>query len=273
MKNQKAFLKNQLIYEFGILIQPLDAIGKSSETPSVDDYRIAVAKVQAGDHTWRQHVKDFTTFTSDIFFNQEFQDISHVPERSWQRIKGIINDESLQQDLPSLQKEVAEQVAFAKASFFELIEHIPVQWEPVMFQANTPFTSYLRIKEALALVKHRLDYFDRYFKPDFFELFLPFLDRSISVRLVTTAGNSRYGVSSIAAISRLASQEFSDLKLIEVSPSELHDRNLRVDTQIFTLGPGIDRAGMALTNFGPSDSTEYAHREFDRVISIGRVVT
>jgi len=273
MKNQKAFQKNQLIYEFGILIQPLDAIGKSSETPSVGDYRIAVAKVQAGDPTWRQHVNAFTTFASDIFFSQEFQDISHVPERCWLRIKGIINDDSLQKNLPLLQKQVAEQVASMKASFFELIEHIPIQWEPVVFQANTPFTSYLRIKEAIVSVKNRLDYFDRYLKPDFFPLFLASLDRSVSVRLVTTAGDSQYGVYSLAALSRLASQEFSNLQLLEVSPGELHDRNLRVDAQIFTLGPGVDRAGMALTNFGPSDSTEDAHREFDRIISTGRVVT
>jgi hypothetical protein len=272
MKNRKAFQKNQLIYEFAILIQPLDAIGKSSKTPSVSDYRLAVAKVQAGDSMWRQNVKAFTTFASDIFFNQEFQDISHVPERCWQQIKGIINDESLQNDLPSLQKQVAENVAFMKSSFFELIERIPIQWEPVVFQANTPFTSYMRIKEAIVSVKNRLDYFDRYLKPDFFALFLAPLDRLVSVRLVTTAGNSQYGVSSVDAVSRLASKEFSNFQLLEVSPGELHDRNLRVDTQIFTLGPGIDRAGMALTNFGPTDSSDDAHREFDRIISTGRIV-
>jgi hypothetical protein len=273
MKNQKALQKNQLIYEFAILIQPLDAIGKSSVTPSISDYRIAVAKVQAGDPSWRMNVKAFTTFASDLFFNQEFQDISHVPERCWQRVRAIINDESLQKDLPSLQKRVAEQVGSMKASFFELIEHIPIQWEPVVFQANTPFTSYLMIKEAIVSAKSRLDYFDRYLKPDFFSLFLAPLDRSVSVRLITTSGNSQYGVSSVAALSRLASKEFYNLQLIEVSPSDLHDRNLRVDAQIFTLGPGVDRAGMALTNFGPSESTDDAHSEFDRIISAGRVVT
>jgi len=273
MKNQKAAQKAQLTYEFGILMQPLECIATAPDTPSVGDYRIAVAKVQAGDPAWRQQVRAFTTFASDISFNQEYQDISHVPERCWQRIKGVINDESLQKDLPSLQKRFAEQVQSAKTSFFELIEYIPIQWEPVVFEANTPFTSYLKIKEAIISVKKRLDYFDRYLKPDFFQLFLAPINRSVSVRLVTTAGNSQYGVRAVDAIARLAAQEFTDFQLIEVTPTELHDRNLRIDARTFTLGPGVDRAGMALTNFGPSDSSEDAHKQFDRIIAGGRIAT
>lgn len=266
------FQKNQLIYEFGILIQPLEAIAKASDTPSVGEYRIAVAKVRSGDATWQQTVRAFTTFAPDIFFNQEFQDISHVPERCWQRINGLLNDESLENDLVLLQERFAKQVEASKATFFELIEHIPIEWQPVVFQANTPFTSYLKIKEAFAAVKNRLDYFDRYLKPEFFPLFLASVDRSVAIRLITTAGNPSYGVAAVAAVSRLAAHEFSSFQLIEVTPTDLHDRNLRVDEQNFTLGQGVDRAGMALTNFGPSDSTEDAHRALDRIISNGRVV-
>ncbi len=142
-----------------------------------------------------------------------------------------------------------------------------------MFQANTPFTSYLRIKESIVSVKQRLHYFDRYLTPDFFTLFLASVEKTVSIRLVTTAGNAQYGVASVAAVSALAQQQFADYQLIEVAPTNLHDRNLRVDDQIFTLGPGVDRAGMALTNFGPSDSSSEAHNEFDRIIANGRVVS
>ena len=81
MKNLKAFQKSQLIYEFGILIQPLEELARAEQPPWLNDYRIAIAKVQAGDGAWRQRVKEFTTFAPDIFFSQEHQDISHVPER------------------------------------------------------------------------------------------------------------------------------------------------------------------------------------------------
>ncbi|WP_299469429.1 hypothetical protein [uncultured Gimesia sp.] len=272
MANEKAHQKNQLIYEFGLLIQPLEALANATDTPSVAEYRIAVAKVRSGDSTWRKYVKEFTTFAPDLIFNQEFQDISHVPERCWQRIYNLLNDETLKNDLDLLQGRFSQQISESRGTFFELIEHIPIEWQPVVFQANTPFTSYLKIKEAFVSVKNRLDYFDRYLKPDFFPMFLASVDRSVSIRLITTAGNSSYGVTAVAAVSRLAAHEFSRLQLIEVTPNNLHDRNLRIDEQNFTLGPGVDRAGMALTNFGPSDSSENGHRELDRIISNGRVV-
>ena len=84
--------------------------------------------------------------------------------------------------------------------------------------------------------------------------------------------NQNYGVGAVSPVSILAAQEFTSFQLIQVNPSDLHDRNLRIDDQIFTLGPSVDRAGMALTNFGPTESTDNAHSEFDRIISIGRVI-
>lgn len=99
------------------------------------------------------------------------------------------------------------------------------------------------------------------------------MNSDISIRLITTAGNLKFGITSVSAVSNLARQQFSDYQLIEVDKNVLHDRNLRVDNQIFTLGPGVDRAGLALTNFGPSDSSIVAHDQFDNIIASGRVIT
>ena len=273
MKNLKAFQKNRLIYEFGILVQPLEELSRAEQPPSLNDYRIAIAKVQAGDGAWRQQVLAFTTFAPDIVLRQEDQDISHVPERCWGALKGILNTPALQDDLSQLRERVEQEVANTRERFFEYIEKIPIEWEPVVFEANTPFTSYLRIRESIVSVKHRLHYFDRYLQPEFLALFLDSVQNSVSIRLVTTAGNAQYGVACVAAVSNLARQQFADYQLIEVASTDLHDRNLRVDDQIFSLGPGVDRAGVALTNFGPSDSSSKAHNEFDRLIASGRVVS
>ncbi len=273
MQNLKAYQRNQLIYEFGILIQPLEELARAEQPPSLNDYRIAIAKVQAGDDAWRQQVKEFTTFASDIFFGPEHQDISHVAERCWGALREIINDPVLQNDPNQLKGRVEQEVANARERFFEYIDRIPIEWEPVVFEANTPFTSYLRIKESIVLVKDRLHYFDRYLKPDFFTLFLASVENTVSIRLVTTAGDARYGVACVAAVSNLARQQFADYQPIEVAPADLHDRNLRVDDQVFSLGPGVDRAGMALTNFGPVDSSPEGHTKFDRIIADGHVVS
>ena len=261
-----------MIYECGILIQPFEDLARAERPPSLNDYRIAIAKVQAGDGAWRQQVKCFTTIATDIFFSQEHQDISHVPERCWGALNGDINDSTIQNYPSQLKMRSEQEVRSPREKFFEYINLIPTEWEPVVSEANTPVTSYLRIRESIVTVKPRLHYFDRYLKPDFFTLFLASVGSTVSIRLVTTAGNAQYGVASVSAISHLARQQFVDYQLIEVAPTDVHDPNVRVHDQVFSLGPGVDRAGMALTNFGPSDSSLAAHNEFDRIIAGWRVV-
>lgn len=272
MKNEKAAQRQQLIYEFGILFQPLEELANSPNTPPNRDYRIAIAKVQAGDRQWRERVKRFATFADDLFFNQEFGDISHVPEYLWLRLVRLLDDPDLRADEKQLHIQFKRVLSEARSSFFDYVDRVPIEWEPVIFSANTPFTSYLRIREAVTVARRQFHYFDRYLKPDFFYFFLEPIGNRISIRLVTTAGKEDYGVKGVLRISDLARQQFADYQLIEVEASYLHDRNMRVDDQVFSLGPGIDRAGMALTNFGPTDSSESAHCELDELIAMGRVV-
>lgn len=272
MKNIKSHQRDQVIMEFGILFQPFYDLARRENAPNLESYRIAIAKVQAGDSIWRQKVIEFTTFAQDIAFADEFQEISHVPERFRRLIKEIINNPRESIVLDSVHERFKIELAKAVDQFRESVNKVPFEWEPILFEANTPFTSYLRIKESIALVKNRLHYFDRYLSEYFFHLFLKFLDRNISVCLITTSGDSSYGINNILHISDLAHQEFRNYQLIEVEPKILHDRNLRIDDQIFTLGPGLDRAGMALTNFGPSDSSAAAHLELDNIIAQGHIV-
>lgn len=268
MRNRKAAERDQLIHQLGILLAPLYDLCRDGSSATPAAFRMAVAKVQAGDSAWRATVRSFTTFAPDIVFNHEYQDISHVPERLWGRIKPYLEDPNLVGDTSALKDRICRDLTNARESFFRLVEQVPVEWEPVTFDANTPFTSYLRIREAFALIRYRVHYFDRYLKPDFFSLFLQDVPRSTEVRLITTAS----GVNAVRAVSELARQEYSDYRLLEIEPATMHDRNLRIDEQVFSLGPGVDRAGTALTNFGPGDSTPDSHASFDGLIARARVV-
>ena len=272
MQNPKAAQRQQLIYDFGILVQPFEELARDSSPPSISDYRVAIAKVQSGDPEWRKQVRELTTFAADIFLNEEFRSLSHVPERFWRKLAPSLNDAYWHEHLENLHGQFQKHVTELRKDFFDCLDRVPIDWEPVIFQANTPFTAYLRIKEVLAVINDRLHYFDRYLKPDFFDLFLVAVNRDVSVRLVTTPGSGNYGVHGIMAVSLLACKEFSDYQLVEVAPSKMHDRNLRVDNQIFSLGPGVSRAGMALTNFGPSDNSPAAHSAFDKIIKDGNIV-
>jgi hypothetical protein len=217
MANEKASQRHRAILEFGVLIQPFREIKHRSTPPTEADYRLAIAQVRGGDSAWRTHIREFTTFATDVRFEQEFQDISHVPERLWQNINSLLDGLAQGKDAASVHAEFIRALDSAENRFLDLLGRVPVPWQPAMFEANTPFTSYLRIREVTTTARARYHYFDRYLKPAFFELFLEALPRSVQVRLVTTLT----GFKAVQAISELARVEFADYQLIQTDPNAI----------------------------------------------------
>jgi len=273
MNPDKPYQKNRLIVEFGILIQPYSELAQSQSVPEVGEYRIAFAKVYSGDSLFRARVNDFATF-NDVRFATEQNDISHVQERfsiKYRNLDEIINQKSINE----LHKMFIQDFENMKSEFIEKVDRIPIDWQPKIFQANTPFTTYLCMLDCIANVRQHLHYFDRYLNLDFFSLYLRNLDRSTSIRLVTTKGHNRrdgFGVDKINRVSDLCCQEFNDYKLIQLDRTDFHDRNLRVDEQVFILGPGTTKAGTVPTNFGPADSSPQAIKILDDLIAKGEVI-
>lgn len=272
MANLKAQEKSRLAYEFGHLVSPFEDLVNYSVPPPVGDYRVAVAKVQAGLPAFEESLLGFSTFANDVVFIAESLKIRVLLRQHLISITDDLINARLDDDLSELQSLYEDLFGQFRSSFFELLDQFPIEWEPEIFAANTPFTAYIRVKEAVSSARKRMHYFDSYLKPEFFQQFLADLSRSIEIRLITTPGNKGYGVKSIEYVSNVFAVEFSDYQLIEVAPKTIHDRNLRIDDIIFSLGPGIDRAGFALTNFGPTDSSNKAHQEFDEIMKNGTVV-
>lgn len=270
--NEKAKQRNDLILELGLLVQPIAELAKAEHPPTANDYRIACAKVQAGDSEWRKSAKTLSTIAPDIFLNAEFQNLSHVVERFLRKFNQRLSSVTNNSEPLDLRGMCANEIEKLKEDFYTCLSAIPIEWESEIFAANTPFTAYLKIKDAIASAASRIHYFDRYLKPQFFDMFLRDIDRALEVRLITTAGNTSYGVDAVRSISELARVEFGDYKLIQVHPSDMHDRNLIIDSNVFSLGPGVDRAGIALTNFGVSENSIDALAELERVSSSGTII-
>ena len=142
----------------------------------------------------------------------------------------------------------------------------------MLFKANTPFTTYLCILDCIKSARHRIYYFDSYLTTHFFQLYLREIDKSISIRLITTKGKNDYGISNVTQVSNLFRKEFTDYKLIEVEPNALHDRNLIIDDNIFTLGPSINQIGIKPTNFGPVDNKQEAETTLNNILEKGNVI-
>ena len=170
-------------------------------------------------------------------------------------------------------------IKFYNKSLPKLFEMLSEQYnhrikkiENTIFQEGTPFSTHLKIYDAIRTAKKRIHYFDRYLDADFYPLYLRDVDRSLEIRLVTTKGTQHYGATNIAAISGLAQQEFTDYKLIQCTYTDFHDRSLRIDDKIFNLGSSIKDAGKYATNFAVADNTAQAHQILDDFIKKGTVI-
>jgi hypothetical protein len=89
---------------------------------------------------------------------------------------------------------------------------------------------------------------------------------------VTTAGDQKYGVQAVTTVSNLFKQEFTNYRLIQVPKKTIHDRNLRIDDQVFTLGIGATDAGRQPTHFGLVVNTVAANQTLDDIIAKGTVI-
>lgn len=283
MRNTNQNDKYNLLIQFGLLMQPLEEIGSADKPVSLDEIRVAISKLYGGEKDWRKSVKKFTQTAPDLIYNLENVAIGGIPFDVCRTLSNQLKRMTLQGD-PGLfadpiffQQFIAGELSGARKKLYELIDTIPIDWEAEIFEANTPFTAYLKIKQAIVPARRRLYYFDRYLKKEFFDLFLDYVDRNVKVRLVTTEGENssrkKYGVAAVKEVSHLVAHEFIDYQLIEASYRLFHDRNLLVDNQNFSLGPGIDKAGVYLTNFNPADSSPEALAQLETIIANGVVVS
>ena len=275
LNDDKSFQKNRLIMEFGIFIQPFKKLVNSQSIPSISDYRVAAGKVRGSYSQFENRVHEFVIF-SDVIFAREAAEILVALNDSLTKFEDLIfNYSTTHINLDELQNKFKGELENVISKFIELINDIPIDWQPKIFQANTQFTTYLCMLDCTANARQHLHYFDRYLNLDFFSLYLRNLDRSTSIRLVTTKGNNGkngFGVDRINRVSDLCRQEFNDYKLIQLEQTDFHDRNLRIDEQIFTLGPGTTKAGTFPTNFGPADSSPQAIKILDDLIAKGEVI-
>jgi hypothetical protein len=273
MNMEKPYQKSCLMMEFGILIQPYEELAQIQSVPEIRDYRIAFAKVNSGTSQFLPRIDEFVTF-GDTKFSLELKKMSRMPTL-FSNQYGNLSEIVRRTSLDILHDKFKEDFKKLKLEFIDTVDSIPIDWQPEIFQANTPFTAYCCILDCTTGVRQRFHYFDRYLNVDFFSLYLRNLDRSVSIRLVTTEGRkgkNGFGVNEIIDVSDLCRREFDDYKLIQLDPTDFHDRNLRIDEQIFTLGPGTTKAGTMPTNFGPADSSPQAIKILDDLIAKGKVI-
>ena len=268
-EKDKAAERSTLILALGKILRPLYDLAEKVPAPSQADFQLASARGIVDCQRWNAQVSRFATI-GGYPFGILVADITRGPHNLMhdlsQWAKSIEDDASRQRTLRDAMEQCQQQT-------LQAIDRVPIEWTSRLHEAKSPFSVYLDIRDAISTAKRRIHYFDRYLDLDFFHLHLRDISRTLEVRLVTTRGNARYGVFNVLHVSRRAAAEFSNYQLIDCQPSELHDRNLRVDETVFVLGTSIKDAGTQPTNFSLSDCTPTGHAVLDKIIASGTVVT
>jgi hypothetical protein len=267
----KAAQRTKVIFELGMLLAPVYDLAKKVPPPVSAAYRIAAATLSRDKNAFiNNEIARFSRFNT-IVFSRERQNISNKLSDLVNLLNNLANNTT--DDDRTKQLRLREPLEEYKRQILELIDQIPIDWTSVVFKEATPFSTHLKIYDAIRTAKRQLHYFDRYLDAGFYPLYLRDVDRSLEIRLVTTKGNQNYGIANMEPISRCAQQEFTNYQLIQCTYSDLHDRNLRIDDRIFNLGPSIKDAGKYATNFAIADRTAQAHQILDDLIRKGTVIS
>jgi hypothetical protein len=266
---EKAAQRSTLIFQLGKLLAPLFELSENTPPPTAAEYHIVTARCRPDMNRWCAEVEQFISF-GEYRLAYLFDDIIREPNKLLHGMPKLATNIA---DDASRQVDFRTQLMACRVRALAAIDMVPIQWTARLHEAMTPFSVYLKIRDAIGTAKRRVHYFDRYLDTDFFHLYLRDLSRSLEVRLVTTKGKSSFGVTNVLSLSKLAAGEFTDYQLLECLPADIHDRNLRVDDTVFFLGTSIKDAGTQPTNFSPADSSPTGHSVLDSIMTKGTVVS
>lgn len=268
-EREKAAQRSTLIFQFGKLLSPLFELSEKTPPPTAAEYHIVTALCRPDMNRWCDEVDQFISF-GEYRLAYLFDDILREPDKLLHEMPKLAKNNA---DDVSRQVDFRERLMACRNRTLAAIDMVPIEWTPRLHEAMTPFSVYLRIRDAIGTAKRRVHYFDRYLDTEFFHLYLRDLCRFLEVRLVTTKGKTNFGVTNVLSLSKLAAGEFTDFQLLECLPADLHDRNLRVDDTVFFLGTSIKDAGTQPTNFSPADSSPGGHSVLDSIMTKGTVVS
>jgi hypothetical protein len=266
----KAEQKHRLVTYFGMIIGPLKKLAERESQPSLVEFNQAMVVMNEEiSEGWSHFARVYATVDGRGF--GKLQD--NLMNLFTDGLDGFAHDVGkMRKDPRDLQQDLAEILAEIEITFYKLISVIRVDWPLTLSEGDKPFAFHMHLLDAVSGARARLHYFDNYLKPTFYDLYLRNLDRKLEICLVTTAGDQKYGVQAVTTVSNLFKQEFTNYRLIQVPKKTIHDRNLRIDDQVFTLGIGATDAGRQPTHFGLVVNTVAANQTLDDIIAKGTVI-
>jgi hypothetical protein len=138
-----------------------------------------------------------------------------------------------------------ESVKSSASEILEIITSIPIPIDSTIHEARTPFSTYCFVRDLCSTAKSGIVWMDRYFDHTIFHRYFTDMLPTVQVTLVTwpeskvqgAKDRERYG--RFMDVSRLFASERGPDGYRLLTHDDFHDRWLRCDDKLFTLGGSI----------------------------------
>lgn len=232
-------IQSELIFKLGLVFSPLQDIVSDPDSHDADSRARLGAKFFAD---LPKLESEFLAFTGS--------EPGHNYRREWRRLHGEFHTLASgvegcldnPQSLSALLGEKAERIV-------NEILSIPVTAEVGILEAQTPFSTYCLVKSLCQTVSKRLIWVDRYFHASLFHRYLEDVPTNVDISLLTWPNTKRQGnknareFAEFMDVAKLFAAEREPTKFRIVAHSDIHDRWLCCDSQIYQLGGSIKDIG------------------------------
>src|SRR6516164_4213088 len=144
-EKDKSGQRSTLILQLGKLLAPLHELAERTPPPTAAEYRIAAARGIPDSQRWNSEVDEFAT-VGGYRFGHLVNDIMREPHNLLHALpdwaKTNVDDSSRQLTL-------RDRLVQCRQLTLEAIDRVPIEWTARLHEAQTPFSVYLNICDAI----------------------------------------------------------------------------------------------------------------------------
>lgn len=224
----------EFIYEIGLWLGPVIEVARNPQNYDSTALRTRRARFQKNFETLSDRLNAFCAKVMGVSGSVEWHDIQGPLAHIYNSVRDRLHQPTL---LPELEKSMEQH----RHNLLANLAALPAGNSVMTFDANTPYSTYLRLKDLFDTVAAEIVYADRYVDASLFYRYLRRVDPAVKVTVVTwprvLADNEFLDASRM-----FATERGSQLYRLLDEPT-FHARLLQLDQQVMLLDGSIKHAG------------------------------
>ena len=251
----------EFIYKVGLVLQPvLEIVKNPKQFDQIERARVR-GKFDVEQQKLLNELNKFCKDEEGVEYRKEMHDIQ-TPLTTINNVVYKFIDKQ-----PEI---MGADIEIHRQRLIEAIAAVPISVSSMVYEANSPFSTYCRIKELCETTKTEFIYVDRYIDQSIFHRYLEQIPIQANITIVTWPRNKHRNTRNydeFIDISRLFSIERTGKYALMVEPN-FHDRWLRSDGNLFHLGGSIkDAASSTVFTVSKVDPTDQNIKVVENLLS------